>query len=105
MIAVHKDRPGIVTFDPWPALAFTAADGMHTVAQFIEHLSSQYEGGPPDGLQEQILGLIQQLVDEKVVRLSETPISLPHYLAVPRSEQDLEKSVEMMKQDGFLEKP
>lgn len=51
-IVVHdsltNQAPRMITMDPWPQLVFSAADGQHTVGQFVEQLAAQYEGSPPE---------------------------------------------------------
>ena len=47
--------------EPWHEFAFLAADGQHTVGQFVENMASQFEGGQPASLTEQIQQSISDL--------------------------------------------
>ena len=48
-------------------LAFMAADGEHTIGEFVQHMGSQYEGGTPPGLREQIHGIVNELAAEGIL--------------------------------------
>jgi hypothetical protein len=33
---------------------FLAADGQHTIGEFVQNLAKQYDDGPPSGLERQV---------------------------------------------------
>lgn len=83
-IAVIDPRsPRVMTMDPWPQMIFLMADGEHTVAQLITHLSSQYQGGAPPGLADQVRDIVLLLEREGVVQLHAQPKLLPPEFARP----------------------
>lgn len=103
IIAFDPDNPRVVTMDPWFEVIYAAADGQHTVSEFIAQISSEYPDGAPDGLPHQISGFVGKMVAEGLIRLSPVPIDLPYYLASPVSEQDPGKAKELMIRDGLIE--
>ncbi len=92
----------MITMDPWPQLVFAAADGQHTVAQLITHLGTQYEGGAPSGLAEQVEKMVETLVQEGIVRLSDKPVMLPPYYAEDYFAAPPETRAEQMRADGLI---
>lgn len=86
--------PRMITTEPWHEVAFMAADGEHTIDEFVKHMAAQYEGGEPNGLRQQIYGIIRTLSDEGILRIHETPQALPPYLA----EEYFEKDADIRKQ-------
>jgi hypothetical protein len=93
--SVSPQAPRMITMDPWPQMVFMAADGVHTVDEFVEHMGNQYEGGPPDGLREQIHAILDELVGEGIVKLHDEPEALPPFIA----EEYFEKTPEVRKQE------
>lgn len=63
--------------DPWPEIVFLAADGEHTVEEYVREMMMQYEGTPPPGVREQIHRTLNDLVNEGILRLHEEPEPLP----------------------------
>ncbi len=94
--------PRVITMEPWHEVAFMAADGEHSVGDFIRHMGSQYDGGMPAGLSEQIRGIIRELVAEGVIRLHPEPKSLPPYFAEDHFAQPADVREAQMESDGLL---
>ena len=57
----------MITMEPWHEVVFMAADGEHTVAEFVRHMSSQYPETVPIGLREQIHGIITTSAAEGIL--------------------------------------
>jgi Coenzyme PQQ synthesis protein D (PqqD) len=101
-VAVDPKSPRVITLDPWLEVIFAAADGQRTAQQFIEKLKTQYPDGAPAGLEEQTLQLMQKLVAEGLIRLTDQPTQLPYYLSMPVAQQDKERALAEMKKDGYI---
>jgi hypothetical protein len=94
--------PRMITMEPWHEVVFGAADGEHTVDEFVEQLGREYEGGPPQGLRAQIVEIIAVLVGEGIVKTHATPKPLPIYLAEDYFAQPPEVRKAQMQADGFI---
>jgi hypothetical protein len=94
--------PRLITMEPWHEVAFMAADGEHTVDEFVRHMGSQYEGGMPPGLREQIHGIINELAGEGILRIHEQPKPLPPYFAEDHFQQPPEVRKAQMEADGLI---
>jgi len=105
-IVVHDSfsprAPRMITMDPWPQLVFLAADGQHTVGALVAQLGSGYEGGPPPGLEAQVLSLVQELIGEGIIRVSHEPAPLPPYFAEEYSAASPEERGRQMRADGLI---
>ena len=95
--------PRMVTMEPWHEVAFMAADGEHTVDEFVKHMAAQYEGGEPQGLRHQIHGIIGTLVDEGIIGIHDAPKALPPYFAEEYFEKDAELRKQQMQTDGLID--
>ncbi len=106
-IVAHDSKsaqaPRMVTMEPWHEMVFLAADGEHTVGQFVEHMGSQYEGGAPPGLGQQIHDIVNALIDESLLNLHEEPSPLPPYIAEEHFDESPETRKRQMEEDGFIE--
>jgi hypothetical protein len=107
-IVVHDSfsslAPRMITMEPWHEVVYMAADGVHTVGQFIEQMGMQYEGRPPAGLAEQIRDIVGTLIDQGILRTHEQPESLPPYLAEEYFKQPPEVRKAQMETDGRIGK-
>ena len=95
--------PRMITMEPWHEVAFMAADGEHTVDEFVKHMAAQYEGGEPNGLRQQIHGVIDTLIDEGILRIHEKPQALPQYFAEEYFAKDAEIRKQQMQADGLID--
>lgn len=95
--------PRMITMEAWHEVAFMAADGEHTVDQFVAHMASQYEDGEPDGLRQQIRQILSTLSDEHVIRIHDDPEPLPPYFAEEYFEKDAEMRKQQMQADGLID--
>jgi hypothetical protein len=75
------NAPRMITMEPWHEVVFSAADGQHTIEQFVQHMGQQYPQGMPKGLREQICQIIDELIGEGILRLHNEPKELPRYFA------------------------
>ncbi len=106
-VVVHDSfspkAPRMITMEPWHEVVFMAADGEHTVGQFVAQMGAQYSGGTPAGLREQVHEIIAVLVHEGVIRIHPLPQPLPPYFASDSSGQDPQTRAAQMRVDGLLE--
>ena len=93
----------LTPLDPWMARVILLADGQHTIAQLIQHMTSQYEEGAPENLVETIESVITRLTESDAIELTTRPSLLPYYLRLPIDEQDPKEATQLMIQDGFIQ--
>ena len=105
-VVVHdsfsKLAPRMITMEPWHEVVFSAADGEHTIAEFVRQLGTQYGARPPKGLHKQVLGIIRVLEAEGIVRVHDAPKPLPPYFAEEFSQQPPAVRKAQMEADGLL---
>jgi hypothetical protein len=94
--------PRMVTMEPWYETIFMAADGVHKIQEFIEAMGQQYENGVPEGLSEQICGIIQTLLEEGIISIHEHPKELPKYFACDFFQISPKEKEELMRKDGLI---
>ena len=94
--------PRMITMEPWFEVAFMAADGRQTVGEFVRHTGSQYQGGTPPGLREQIHGIIHELVAEGALRVHGEPRALPPYFEEEYFQQPPDVRKAQMEADGLI---
>jgi hypothetical protein len=66
----------MITLAPSHQVVFLAADGRHTLDEFVRTMEREYPK-PPNGMREQIHAIVQVLVDEQIVRLVWRQLELP----------------------------
>lgn len=93
----------LTPLDPWMARVILLADGQHTIAQLIQHMTGQYPEGAPENLAETIESVITRLTESDAVELTTRPSLLPYYLRLPIDEQDPKEATQLMIQDGFIQ--
>ncbi|WMJ72790.1 hypothetical protein RCC89_06385 [Cytophagaceae bacterium ABcell3] len=103
---VDNHAPRMITMDPWPQLVFLEANGQRTIHEFVYEMASQYSAKEtvPEELDKTILEIIQSLVDDKLIALTNKKQSLAYYLDQPTSQQNKEKAEKAMLEDGFINK-
>jgi len=94
--------PRVITMEPWHEVVFGAADGEHTVDEFVEEFGKQYDGGAPPGLRSQVIEIIGVLVGEGILKTHAAPKPLPIYLAEDYFAQPPEIRKAQMQADGFI---
>jgi len=102
IVAYDFNSPRVITLNPWFEVIFMAAYGQRTVGEFIVEISSEYTEGAPKGLATEIVGYVEEMIEEGLIRISDTTVDLPYYLASPVSEQDPDKAKKFMITDGII---
>ncbi len=104
VVDVHEDNT-VTPLDPWMGMVLSLADGLHTVAELVQHMAAQYPDGAPDNLVDTLESVIKRLIDTDVIELTLRPSILPYYLRIPVDDQDPKQATDMMINDGFLRPP
>ena len=86
--------------DEWLGTVVSLADGCHSIQEMIDYMSKQYPAPPPN-LEETLHSVIERLIESKFIKLSESAVTLPYYLAAPIEELDLEKARQQIQEDGY----
>ena len=71
--AISPNAPRMITMEPWPQLVYLAASGEHIIAELVKKLGAMYDGEAPEGLSDQVIGLIQELEAEMIVEIHDSP--------------------------------
>lgn len=86
--------------DEWMGIVVSLADGKHTIHELRDYIGSRYQQAPAN-LEETLHSVIERLQDGKIVQLSEKAVDLPYYLASPIEELDIEKAIDLIREDGY----
>ncbi len=109
--AIHNDKVLLVDvknpkestpLDPWLGRVVALADGQHTIQELMDFLASQYPNGAPENLADTVESVVKRLQETHVIHLSDEPVELPYYLAIPANEQDSERASALIEKDGFI---
>ncbi|WP_372740143.1 hypothetical protein [Neptunomonas sp.] len=98
---VDINQPDNVTpLDEWLGLVVSLADGAHSIQELLDYISSRYASAPAN-LEATLHSVIERLQEGDLIKLSETPVTLPYYLAEPIEALDLEKARKLIAADGY----
>lgn len=98
---VDINQPETVTpLDEWLGLVVSLADGAHSIQELLDYISSRYSFTPAN-LEKTLHSVIERLQEGDLVKLSETPVTLPYYLAEPIEALDLDKARKLIIEDGY----
>jgi hypothetical protein len=96
----HPDK--ISPLDDWLGVVVSLADGLHTVQEMISFMARQYnQQQAPETLEKTLHSVLERLVEEKVILLSNRITTLPYYLSMPIEELDIEKAKKLMFEDNY----
>jgi hypothetical protein len=85
--------------DEWLGTVVSLADGRHSIQEMIDYMGKKYPA-PPHNLEMTIHSVIERLQKSNLIKLCESPVTLPYYLAAPAEELDLEKARKLIQEDG-----
>lgn len=88
--------------EEWMGIVVSLADGHHTIQELISYMGSRYQQAP-DNLEKTLHSVLERLLDGGIVKVSDTAVELPYYLASPIEELDLEKARSLIKEDGYTQ--
>jgi hypothetical protein len=72
MITINDNHaPRVITLDPWPQMIFLHATGKLTISEYVDYVASKYKKEIPADLDSTILSMIDLLLKERVICLSE----------------------------------
>lgn len=98
---VDINQPDNVTpLDEWLGLVVSLADGAHSIQELLDYISNRYPTAPAN-LEATLHSVIERLQEGDLIKLSETPVTLPYYLAEPIEALDLEKARKLIAADGY----
>jgi hypothetical protein len=98
------DGKVIATLDPWQTAVFHGAGGTITESQYLAWLRGLYRDPAeiPADLAETVAKSRAELVELRVVEISDRPRALPYYFDLPKEEQDPEEARQAMRRDGLI---
>jgi hypothetical protein len=87
IVVEDPNAPRLITMDPWPQLVFLDAMGKLTVAGYVDYMAHRYKGKTPGRLDATIIHELEQLRNNKLLALSDKPITIQpaHDQPRPRS--------------------
>ncbi|MBT3783663.1 hypothetical protein HOF92_01730 [bacterium] len=88
--------------DSWLGKVVELADGQHTLKDLYTFVNGLYKGNPPEGLELTLSSVVGRLIEGEIICLTNDPVDLPYYLALPAEKQDTARATELMKQDGYM---
>lgn len=103
LIDIKNPDAKMESMESWLGMVVSLADGQHTIAELLEHISAQYQGPVPEGLNDTLTSVFERLEGEGVIKLSDEAVTLPYYLAEPVQKLDIEKAKRLMFDDGYLQ--
>ncbi|MEZ2442824.1 hypothetical protein AB6805_13965 [Chitinophaga sp. RCC_12] len=68
---IDSHAPRMITLDPWPQMVFLGASGKLTIGEYAYYVVSKYKKEIPADLDITILSMIDLLLKDKVICLSE----------------------------------
>ena len=86
--------------DEWMGIVVSLADGKHTIQALVDYMGNRYQQAPAN-LEETLHSVIERLQDGKIVQLSKKAVDLPYYLASPIEDLDIEKAIDLIREDGY----
>ncbi len=86
--------------EEWFGVVISLADGKHTLKELNDFMAKQYPH-KPDRLEDTIESVIERLLESNMLKLSDSAVELPYYLAAPIEQLDLEKAKQLIKEDGY----
>ena len=87
--------------EEWFGIVISLADGAHTIKELIEYMGSRYESAP-DNLEETICSVMDRLIEGNMIKLHDTKIDMPYYLAYHIEQLDIETAKQHMEKDGYV---
>ncbi|MCW8865942.1 MAG: hypothetical protein OQK09_10020 [Colwellia sp.] len=86
--------------EEWFGVVISLADGKHTLQELIDFMAKQYPQ-KPERLDDTLESVIERLLEGNMLKLSDTAVELPYYLAAPIEQLDIEKAQKLIKEDGY----
>ncbi|MFT7373247.1 MAG: hypothetical protein ACI9T9_001947 [Oleiphilaceae bacterium] len=96
----HPDK--VSPLGDWLGIVISLADGHHTIQEMINFMARQYnQQQAPETLEKTLHSVIERLLEENVILLSNRITALPYYLSMPIEELDIEKAKTLMIEDNY----
>ena len=94
----HPDKT--TELEEWMGVVISLADGKHTLQELLDFMRSQYQQAP-ESLEDTLTSVVERLIEGEMIKLNETQIDMPYYLASPVEHLDLERAKALMAEDGY----
>lgn len=86
--------------EEWFGVVISLADGKHTLQELTDFMAKQYQQ-KPERLDDTLESVIERLLEGNMLKLSESAVELPYYLAAPIEQLDIDKAQKLIKEDGY----
>ena len=96
---IHNPKNDKEELDPWFAMVLQLADGQHTIDQLCKFMATQYNGIPPENLEQTLHSVVERMVDTRLIMLTEKATELPYYLSMPYELLDIDKAKKLLAED------
>ena len=85
--------------EPWFAMVLQLADGQHTLEQLFQFMATQYNGMPPQNLEQTLISVVERMAETRLIMLTKEKTDLPYYLSMPYELLDVEKAKKELAKD------
>lgn len=99
LIDINDPNEAGKVLENWFGAVILLADGEHTLEELFIHFSKSYQGNVPENLKDTLFSVIERLVDQKLIVLSETSVKLPYYLSAPIEYLDIDTAKQLISED------
>ena len=99
IIDIHNPKNVQEELDPWFAMVFQLGDGQHTIDQLCQFMATQYNGMPPENLEQTLISVVERMAETRMIMLTEKQTDLPYYLSMPYELLDIEKAKKELAKD------
>lgn len=85
---IDSKSPRFITMDYWPQKIYLEAEGQRTLAEFVNYIASKYpKSGIPNNLDKALLEEFNNLIEEKLIAISDYPVNLESSILNPITEE------------------
>lgn len=81
------------TLNAWFAQVYALADGKHSVGELYQALVKNYTKAP-ENLRQTLVSVLYRMVDGKLIKFCDEPVTLPYHVSEALNELDITKACE-----------
>ena len=100
ILDIHNPEANKEELDPWFAMVLQLADGQHTLDQLFQFMATQYNGMPPENLEDTLMSVVERMFKSRLIMLTKEQTNLPYYLSMPYELLDVEKAKKELAADN-----
>lgn len=100
IVDIHNPKNDREELDPWFGMVIQLADGQHTIEQLCQFMVTQYNGMPPENLEQTLHSVVERMAQNRIIMLTEKPTELPYYLSMPYEMLDIKKAKAELAKDS-----